>query len=210
MDYTRANPSPRYRQLMVQYSDMHDRGDQLNNIPAERTFEGVSLIEHVLRVKALIDRHAAKSLLDYGCGKASGYEKAAVRTPDGREIRGLKAIWGINDIRLFDPAYQPHSTPPQGTYDGVISTDVLEHCPEEDVPWIVADLFSFSRKFVFASVALYPARKLLPSGDNAHITLKSAGWWIDFFERESARRGGAVRYTLAVARTNKDWLFVDG
>jgi hypothetical protein len=92
----------------------------------------------------------------------------------------------------------------------VISADVLEHCLEEHVAWIVEDLFSYSRKFVYASITLYPAHKRLPSGDNAHITLKLAGWWIDFFEREVTRRQGAVRYVLAIARTNTNWMFVEG
>lgn len=54
----------------------------------------------------------------------------------------------------------------------MICTDVLEHCPEEDIPWIVDELFAFARKFVYANIACFPARKQLPSGGNAHCTVK--------------------------------------
>lgn len=56
--------------------------------------------------------------------------------PDGRKINGLKDIWRVDSITLYDPGYEPYSTLPVGDFDGVICTDVLEHCPEEDIPWI--------------------------------------------------------------------------
>jgi len=209
MSYSRSQPSPRYAKLMAQYQDMHRHGDKLNNLTAEQTFQGVSLRDHINAIKMVIDRSGAKSLLDYGCGKAEGYEKFNALTPDNREVRGLKAIWGIDNVCLYDPAHEPYSKRPQGSYDIVISTDVLEHCPEEDLEWIVSDIFGYSRKCVFCSVALYAAKKLLPSGENAHVTQKSAGWWLDLFERTKSIHKGRL-YTLAIARTNKDILFVDG
>jgi hypothetical protein len=54
---------------------------------------------------------------------------------------------------------------------------VLEHCPEEDVPWIVAEMFAHARSFVFASIACYPAKTHLPDGSNAHCTIRSLEWW---------------------------------
>ena len=209
MTYTQTAPSPRYLALMEQYKSMHQEGDRLNDLAPEQTFQGVSLGAHVGAIKMMIDRSGSRSLLDYGCGKAEGYEKMSMRTPDGREIRGLKAIWGIADIRLYDPCYLPFCARPEGQFDTVISTDVLEHCPEEDLEWIVSDIFGFSRKAVFCSVALYPAHKKLPTGENAHVTLQSAGWWFDLFERTKRAHGGR-KYFLAVCRGAKDFAFVEG
>lgn len=56
---------------------------------------------------------------------------------------------------------------------------MLEHCPEEDIPWILDELFSLANKFVYANVACFPARKRLPSGGNAHCTVKPVSWWAD-------------------------------
>jgi hypothetical protein len=66
----------------------------------------------------------------------------------------------------------PFSALPEGRFDGVVCTDVLEHCPEEDLPWIVGELFGYARLFVFANVACYPAAKKLPNGENAHCTIR--------------------------------------
>ena len=70
----------------------------------------------------------------------------------------------------------------------MICTDVLEHCPEEDVSWIVAELFDFASKFVYANVACFTARKRLPSGGNAHCTVKSPRWWQDIILPIAARK----------------------
>ena len=58
----------------------------------------------------------------------------------------------------------------------MILTDVLEHCYQEDVKWVLTENFSLARKFVFANIACYRARQILPNGDNAHCTIRPATW----------------------------------
>jgi len=175
MDFTRANPSPRYVELLALYRRMHDEGVPAQNLPAAATFSGVSLQPYMRTVGGLIARFGCKTLLDYGAGKAQGYEAATARTKDGREVKGLQAIWGLDAITLYDPGFGPHASLPAGTFDAVICTDVLEHCPEEDLRWIVGELVAYARKFVLAGVASYPAAKTLPNGENAHVTIRSPG-----------------------------------
>jgi hypothetical protein len=54
--------------------------------------------------------------------------------------------------------------------------------------WIIDELFGFANRFVFANVVCYAARKRLPSGENAHCTVKPAGWWIDLLKGIAAKR----------------------
>ena len=93
----------------------------------------------------------------------------------------MQEYWGVERIVCFDPAYEPFSRAPQGLFDGVICTDVLEHCPEADLPWIIAELFGFARRFVFASIACHPAVKRLPNGENAHCTVRPPPFWAELF-----------------------------
>jgi hypothetical protein len=93
----------------------------------------------------------------------------------------VQEYWGVERIVCFDPAYEPFSRPPQGRFDGVICTDVLEHCPEPDLAWIIAELFGFARQFVFASIACHPALKRLPNGENAHCTVRPPQFWAELF-----------------------------
>jgi SAM-dependent methyltransferase len=197
--YNRKAPSPRYRRLLEQYQLMHENGDRRLGIPPELTFAGQSLPKQAPRIKRWISRTGAQSILDYGCGKGEQY--GLVRMADaetGIDHPDIKSYWGVREIRCYDPAYTPFAELPAGTFDGVICTDVLEHCAEEDIGWILDELFGFARKFVFANVACFPARKTLPSGGNAHCTIKPAKWWEAQVGRAAAARPGpAYEFRLA-------------
>ena len=125
-----------------------------------------------------------------------------IRLADGRVFRSIPEFWGVT-VTCYDPAYEPFSRIPVGTFDGVICTDVLEHCPEQDIPWILSELFSFARRFVFANVACYPAMKHLPNGENAHCTVRSADWWREQLARVSAAYA-AIRYEFLLDEAGQD------
>jgi hypothetical protein len=196
MRYSRSSPSPRYVDLLALYRDMHANGDVTSGLPADMTFNGISLRPHVNRIRALIRETGARTLLDYGCGKALGYQGETVTLAANAGQATLQQFWALDEIALYDPAVAKYDTLPERTFDAVISTDVLEHCPEEDVEWILGDIFGYARLFVFCTVALFPASKRLPSGDNAHVTLKDAAWWRERFE--AAKGSRPVRYVLTL------------
>ena len=50
-------------------------------------------------------------------------------------------------------------------------------CPQGDIKWIVDEIFSLAKKFVFINVSCYPAERLLPNGENAHCTVRPGVWW---------------------------------
>ena len=79
----------------------------------------------------------------------------------------------------------------------MVCTDVLEHCPEEDLGWILGEIFGFARRAVYLCIAAYPAKKHLPSGENAHITIKPLAWWAERLEQAADARPG-VRWQAVV------------
>lgn len=192
MTFSRTNPSPRYTSLVSMYREMHFEGEKFLGIPPEKTFPGQSLPPHAYRIKILIDKYGASTLLDYGCGKGMQYQPMKIDLKEGKTFHSIPEFWGTS-ITLYDPAYTPHSTLPQGAFDAVISTDVLEHCPEDDVDWIVDEIFTYARKFVYANVACYPASKRLPNGENAHTTIKPLEFWQSAFQNTAKK---AWKYAL--------------
>jgi hypothetical protein len=186
MTFSRANPSPRYVELQRLYWTMHAEGEKFLNIPAEETFPGMSLPPQAARVKRLVERTGAATILDYGSGKGRQYDLRNV-TIDGRVFESIADYWDVDYVHCYDPCYSKFAALPQGKFDGVISTDVLEHCPEADLPWVLEEMFAYAECFVFANVACYPARKRLPNGENAHCTIRPSSWWAGLVERVAER-----------------------
>jgi hypothetical protein len=193
-DYTPENPSERWRELVSLYQIMHAEGDGVR--PPEKMFAGMPRGEQISRLRALIEHHDAKTLLDYGSGKGMQWRldfnlDAIAETTEKR----LKTYLGLTEIRCYDPGYEPFAKPPVGRFDGVICLDVLEHCPEEDIPWIMEHIFGFAKRFVFANIASFPAAKFLANGENAHCTVKPVTWWRALIDEISARHAG-VKYLI--------------
>ena len=175
--YSRENPSPRYRELVGLYRKMHREGIPELGTKPSNVFTGKSLVPHLPLIKQLVAQHRAASLLDYGAGKGSLYRMTNIKLRTGETIANIASYLGVKRIVCYDPGVEEHSSIPSEQFDGVISTDVLEHCPEQDLPWIVEEMFAMARKFVFANIACFPASKKLPNGENAHCTIRPPAWW---------------------------------
>jgi hypothetical protein len=186
MTYSRSRPSPRFLELLDQYRAMHRDGDARHGMAAEHTFDGRSLPRQAYRIRRLIAATGARTLLDYGSGKGKQYLPNGIMENGVVRWNSMQEYWGVESIRCYDPGYPPFSTLPEGRFDGVVCTDVLEHCPEDDMAWIVGGLFGFARRFVFANVACYPAIKTLPNGENAHCTIRPIEYWRELFEKAAA------------------------
>jgi hypothetical protein len=194
--HSRQNPSPRYLALLEQYRRMHAEGalyvqdGKTLHVPPKETFSGESLLRQTGRIKKMIMRTGSKTILDYGAGKGVQYGPLPIRLEGIGEWPDVRSFWKVNEIYCYEPAYEPFNRLPDKKFDGVVCTDVMEHCPEEDVPWIIDELFSYANRFVFANVACYPAGKQLPSGENVHCTIRPLAWWENIWRQTSARYPG--------------------
>jgi hypothetical protein len=171
---------------------MHEQGATQHGIAPEQTFNGMSLLPQAVRIKRLVERTGASTLLDYGSGKGVQYDLRPVKAPDGSLHDSMVDYWDVIAVQCYDPCYEPYSKLPRGKFDGVICTDVLEHCPEEDLPWILDEIFGYAERFVYANIACYPASKRLPNGEDAHCTIKPVAWWRELLLAASAGRPGLV------------------
>ena len=60
--------------------------------------------------------------------------------------------------------------------DCVISFDVLEHIFISDIRKVIKDIFDHANKLIILNIACYRARKLLPNGENVHVTQRPYDW----------------------------------
>ena len=153
----------------------------------DKYFPGYALTRYAAEVADLVRQTQPRSLLDYGSGK--GYQYLARRLHD---------TWGGLLPVCYDVGVRQLAVRPEGTFDGIICSDVLEHIDEDDLPALLADVFGFvsereapAESFVFFAISCIPSRhKLLPDGRNVHVTLQPPEWWralLANFERPGLR-----------------------
>lgn len=199
--FNEQSPSSRYQELLGFYETMHAQGRPDTGHNAKQTFSGVSLSDHIHPVAHVIKQSNAKTVLDFGSGKGKLYQQAPGFESDSR----FKTMseWGDVVVACYDPGYEPFATPVEGQFDVVISTDVVEHIPEQDIPWVLDKIFAYARQSVYVVAACYPALKQLPDGSNAHCTLQPPEWWLDMMQ-QSARHFPEINWVLCTQE--KGWL----
>tara|TARA_S200002703_G_scaffold90603_2_gene78121 strand:+ start:2929 stop:3456 length:528 start_codon:yes stop_codon:yes gene_type:complete len=120
----------------------------------------------------LVYRLKPRTVLDWGCGK--GGTAAYIES----EIPNL-------NITRYDPGTEQYNTPPKGTFEFVYSTDVFEHIEAEDIDSSIQQVQSYTTNFHAHIIDLDPAKKRLPDGRNAHVTLWTAEEWVSKFDTQS-------------------------
>lgn len=150
-------------EYVEQYKLMHES--------SEGMFPGQQTIFVKDYIKNMIDLYECSTLLDYGCGKGLQYTNHLVHSD-----------WGVT-INLYDIGVLEFSNKPNHTFDMVVSTDVLEHCETAYIPEILQELNNLATKSVLVSIATRLAKKTLPDGRNAHLTVQPAEWWMAEIER---------------------------
>ena len=181
MAYSRGSPSLFYLELLGLYKEWHQGGD--------KHFRGGWGGKAHKYVRNLARQTNSKTLLDYGCGRGLHF----INPKMGEKDSHLLAEIGC-EITGYDPAYCPFSALPQGKFDGVVAIDVMEHIPEDDVPWVLEEIFGFARKFAFFLVTTVLARKSFKDGRNVHVTVRPEAWWRAQIKRAKRVSGSRVKW----------------
>lgn len=151
----------------------------------KKTFSGNGVLKHAVALVTMSKKIGATSAIDYGAGKGLQYGKV-VDLPGYDLPVSLEGALGYL-VTKYDPAVPAFMAPPDGPADLVFCTDVMEHIPGEDIPYIVSELSRLAIKGMFVTVGTYPAKKHLPNGENAHVCIKPTEWWVEQFAPVQAR-----------------------
>ena len=118
----------------------------------------------------LIEHPEIKTILDYGCGE--GTLKSCVETA------------GISDKQwtLYDPGMPEYSEKPEGKFDLVITTDVLEHVEPHMLRSTLYELYELTGKFLYNDIACYLTERIFRNGpyigQDLHINLRAPDDWM--------------------------------
>ena len=135
--------SPYYLESVQQGTEF-----QKNN----KSWAGYDVVKYQQKIKDLVVRYRATTILDYGCGKGLQYkEPLPYASKDNWQT--FDEYLGVT-VYKYDPCVPEHSTlPPVGTkFDGVICTQVLNSIPDDDMPWVRDLLEGYATKFCFVGL----------------------------------------------------------
>jgi hypothetical protein len=133
------------------------------------------------RLEENLEQSGAQTLLEVGFGQVSGL-----------------ASTGIEMCR-HDLATSPQM--PMGC-DGVVCAGVLEYLPDEDVPWVIDELFANASRFVCVAVNNVAGQEWLEDGTRLARYSRDPSWWMEHFET-AARRCPDRRWTLVRADSSR-------
>ena len=121
-----------------------------------KSWAGYDVVKYQKKIKELVDRYGARTILDYGCGKGLQYKEplpygggAGQDIPE-QQWQTFDQYLGV-EVYCYDPCVDEfQQLPPEGTkFDGVICTQVLNSIPDDDLPWVRNLLEAYSSKFCF-------------------------------------------------------------
>jgi hypothetical protein len=139
--------SEEYRKLNQQlHKEREDYGSR----------QRLDMYDDVLSLMAL---HDCRTVLDYGCGKATMSKF-------------------INGVTNYDPCIKEYSAPAT-PHDLIVCADVLEHIEPELLDHVLADIISNANKAIYLVIATRTdTTKTLPDGRNPHLIVEPGSWWL--------------------------------
>lgn len=126
---------------------------------------GLSASLMIDTIEAWVRSTGVNRVLDYGAG--AGFVKNKLP----RRIPGLEVI-------SYEPGIPAQAALPDPA-PLVLCIDVLEHVEPEYVEDVLDDLKRVVERYAFFNVATHPARRILPDGRNAHLTVQPMSWWAE-------------------------------
>ena len=180
--FTAERPSAQYKALLGNIQAAQVKGDAHGQRPV-RPFAPAMNGEGLGK---LIQKTKSTTILEYGfADDVAEQEVLAESVAEGSDLC----------VTHYDPA-DPSSYPrPTGEFDGVVCPEALNYIPDEDVPWVIEDLFKWASQFVHVVIENSPRKKMLADGTCLHSRPRSQAWWKTWFE-SAAERHPQVQWKL--------------
>ncbi|MFZ1745783.1 MAG: ELM1/GtrOC1 family putative glycosyltransferase [Nitrospirales bacterium] len=99
------------------------------------------------------------------------------RPDNGQKFSGQKPLV----ITPYDLCRQPPDSMPAQKYDIVYSADELQHIPDEDIPWILEEMFSLANSLVFVRIQAEEPGNIIARNPHSCGVQRNFEWWVSHF-----------------------------
>ena len=123
-------------------------------------------------VHDFVDKYQPWSLVDWGCANGNLLNRVEQDFPSIQELGG------------YDPGNPDYNVVPAGTYDCLVSCDVIEHFEPDQLDESLKLMQSKFQRAAFLIIACYPAKKTLEDGRNAHLIVENCAWWMSRVQQQ--------------------------
>jgi len=123
-------------------------------------------------VHDFVSQYRPWSLVDWGCANGFLLDRLETDFPSIQELAG------------YDPGNSDYDVVPAGTYDCLVSCDVIEHFEPDQLDALLKLMQSKFSQAAFLIIACYPAKKTLEDGRNAHLIVENCAWWLDRIQQQ--------------------------
>ena len=157
--FTATRPSAQYAR----------RVRRLRAAPGSRGAPGV-----LAPLRDLATKAEARTVLDYGFAT----------NENGLDLADLADL--AIAVSHLDRAAASPAAPPSERFDGVACIAGLDFVPDEDVPWVVGEMFALARRFVFARLSERALTRTAPDGTRIESRPRARAWWREHFRAIAA------------------------
>jgi len=180
--FTADRPSAQYARLLSQVHKAS--GDEYR--VARQVVSPPAGAQEPEGLKSLVEKTGSATVLEYRFADA-----AVARPVPDQPLAGQDGVT-VTRYDLGDPSAGGR---PAERFDGVVCADALNYIPDEDVPWVIEDLFVLARRFVYVVVENSSGQKMLADGSHLHSRPRDLTWWKTWFEI-AAERHPQVQWKL--------------
>ncbi len=180
--FSRENPSQAFKDLCNAAQDPQIISRRNDSEPTK------TVRSNQTGLAQLLEACSARTVLD--C-------RISVATPGSILQFPAVAKAGIEQLVEFDPTAHLEQAASSECVDAVVCLETLDFVPDDDIPWLLRQLFERSKRLVYCEVSIKPASQYLANGARLDRRNRPVEWWQYQFELV-ARHFPAVRWRLCI------------
>ncbi len=168
--FSRTQPSAQFKELMTQ-ATFRQAVFSADSSPIQGLPDPHDLDEHI----------ATRGATTYLWCHVSQFEN--ISQNNDQKVRGQNSL----TITPYDLCHQTPDSLKAHTFDIVYSAGELHRLPDEDIPWILDEMFSLANSLVYVQIQTDEPEPSIPDRSHSRDMQRNFEWWVSHFHTTSKR-----------------------